>query len=278
MTISRLTTGCVRTAAVIVCVVRAPGLASVGHAAEVNRAVWYCADDIYDSADAGVVGAQQAANVSQADGVLQIVARRDTVKCQPTKGGSPVTQHYTIGQVYTKPFNFVYGEVEVRAKMTGPGTWPAVWLIDARCQENYWIILPEPNWATSWEIDIAEYKPGDSGGSVNRIWQNVKDRKGRWRLFEAPVQDVTKWHVYGLQWSPEKLVFTIDGRETHRVTTDVPDGRMFLNLGFTGLRGKAGGSLDDATLPQTMYVDYARVRQNGMVIFADEFGGECPIP
>ncbi|MGA2617656.1 MAG: glycoside hydrolase family 16 protein [Thermoguttaceae bacterium] len=247
------------------------------HAADMDRSVWHCADNIYDSGDAGVVGAQQAGNVSQSDGALQIVARKQTVQCLPTKGGKPVTQHYTIGAVYTKKFSFTYGDVEVRAKMTGPGTWPAAWLIDARCQQNYWIVLPEPNWAAGWEIDFAEYKPGESGGSVNKIWQNVKSKTGRWQCFEASVADVTKWHVYRLEWSPGLLVFKIDGVETYHTSKDVPDQPMFMNLGFTGLKGP-GGKLDDSTLPQTMYVDYARVRQNGKVIFEDDFGGACRIP
>src|SRR3990172_5233680 len=63
----------------------------------VDTSVWYCADNIYHSADAGVAGAQQAGNVSQSEGALRIVARKQTVQYLPTQGGKPVTQHYTIG-------------------------------------------------------------------------------------------------------------------------------------------------------------------------------------
>ncbi len=162
--------------------------------------------------------------------------------------------------------------------MTGPGTWPAAWLIDARCQSTYWVVLPSPYWADGWEIDFAEYKPGNSNGSVNKIWQNVKSKTGRWQTFEANVADVTKWHVYRVEWSPGLLVFKVDGVETRRTTTDVPDSPMFVNLGFTGLKGEAGGKLDNSTLPQTMYVDYVRVRQGKKVVFEDDFGGACQIP
>jgi beta-glucanase (GH16 family) len=245
----------------------------------VDTSVWYCVDNVYDSADPGVVGAQQARNVWQADGALQIVARKESVPCLPTQGAQPVMQEYTIGVIYTKPFSFTYGEVEVRAKMTGPGTWPAAWLMDARCQENYWIIVPVPRAEIRREIDFAEYMPGASKGSVNKIWHNVHNfEAGRTQSFEASVDDVRKWHVYRVEWTPSLLVFKIDGVETFRTTQDVPDVPEFLNLGFTGLKGPLGGELDDRTLPQTMYVDYARVRQNGKIIFEDDFGGPCPLP
>jgi len=248
--------------------------------AEIDRSKWYIADNI--SSCPSAAGAQQARNVSQEDGALQIVVRKETVQCLPTpttKGEKPVTQHYTMGVVYTKPFNFTYGELEVRAKMAGPGTWPAIWLIDARCQDEYWIVLPAPHWRGGWEVDVAEYKPGRVNGSVNKISQNVKVPNGGFLKGNmANVDDVRKWHVYVLEWSPDLLIFKIDGVETHRVTKGVPDSPMFLNLGFSGVNGGAAGALDDATLPQTMYVDYARVRQNGKIIFEDDFGGECRIP
>lgn len=253
-------------------------IASAQTSSSIDTAVWYLADNIYDSLDTGVVGAQQAGNVSQAGGALQIAVRKETVQCLPTQGGTPVTQEYTIGSIYTRTFNFTYGEVEVRAKMTGPGTWPAAWLIDARCQSTYWIVVPAPNWATGWEIDFAEYKPGASGGSVHKIWQNHKSDTGNWYTHEAEVADVTQWHTYRVEWSPGLLVYKIDGVETHRATAEVPDSAMFLCLGYTGLMGEAGGELDDSTLPQTMYVDYARVTQHDTVIFEDNFGGTCRLP
>ena len=157
-------------------------LTSRVYSAGVDGSVWFYADDVYDSCGSKVVGAQQAGNVFQSGGALHIVARKQTVQCLPTKGGARVTQDYTIGAVYTKKFNFTYGDVDVRAKMTGPGTWPAAWLIGACCQSTYWVVLPSPYWADGWEIDFAEYKPGNSNGSVNKIWQNVKSKTGAGKL------------------------------------------------------------------------------------------------
>ncbi len=251
--------------------------ASFTEAAEINRTVWYCADNIYNSADPGVVGAMLARNVSQADGALQIAVKKETVECLPTRGGKPVRQPYTAGVLYTKPVTFTYGDVDVRAKMTGPGTWPAVWLMDARCQATYWIVVPCLNAPIRREIDIAEYMPGSCGPRI--IQQTVHNfEAGRYHTFGARVDDVTKWHLYRLEWSRDLVVFKIDGAETFRVTKDVPQVPMFLCLGLSGLNGPSGGRIDDRTLPQTMYVDYARVTQNGKIIFADDFGGPCRIP
>ena len=153
-----------------------PGSVAGHDPAGVDGSVWFCADDIYDSGDPGVVGAQQAGNVFQSDGALHIVARIQTVQCLPTKGG-----------------------------ITGYAG------LHHRCG------LPEE----------VQFHPWGSGRSR-------EDDRPR----------------------------NVAGR--------VAD--------FSGLKGVPGGELDDSTLPQTMYVDYVRVRQGAKVIFEDDFGGACQIP
>lgn len=105
-------------------------------------------------------------------------------------------------------FEFTYGKAEARVKLTeGAGLWPAWW------------VLGTGRWPESGEIDILEYVgekdwvsaavhgPGYSGETpfVNRLY------------FPAH-NDVTNWHVYAVDWTPDSLVFKYDNIPMFRVT------------------------------------------------------------
>ena len=101
-----------------------------------------------------------------------------------------------------------YGSIAARIRMTaGTGLWPAWWM------------LGKGRWPDSGEIDIMEYVgetdwtnaavhgPGYSGETpfVNRLYFTGRN-------------DVTRWHVYSVDWTPDSLVFRIDGTLFYRVT------------------------------------------------------------
>jgi beta-glucanase (GH16 family) len=103
---------------------------------------------------------------------------------------------------------FMYGTASARIKLTeGSGLWPAWW------------ILGTGRWPETGEIDVLEYVgekdwasaavhgPGYSGETpfVNRLY------------FPAD-NDVTNWHVYAVDWTPDSLVFRYDGIPMFRVT------------------------------------------------------------
>ena len=54
-------------------------------------------------------------------------------------------------------------------------------------------------------------------------------------------------HVFRVEWSPGMLVFKVDGVETHRTTTDVPDSPMFLIRRLGAVRRLDGGAIEAAT-------------------------------
>lgn len=120
-------------------------------------------------------------------------------------------QHFDFisGRINTRnKFEFAYGTAAARIKLTdGAGLWPAWWL------------LGNGNWPETGEIDIMEnigekdwanaavHGKGYSGdaGLVNRY-------------YFADSNDVTNWHVYAVDWTPDSMVFTYDGIPMFRVT------------------------------------------------------------
>lgn len=176
-------------------------------------------------------------------GVLRIVAERR----QATYDGKP--RDFTSGMMTTTGrFAQAFGRFEVRCRIpAGKGLWPAAWL------------LPEP---FSWppEIDILEtlgHEPTvahfthhwrDAGGT------HVSDG-GRWSGPDLSAD----FHVYAVDWSPGRIVWSLDGQERFRSEQSVPQVPMFLLLNLA-VGGDWPGAPDDRTpFPSSFDVDYVRV-------------------
>lgn len=101
-------------------------------------------------------------------------------------------------------YDFQYGKVEVRMKTnTKRGNFPAVWMKPSKIDPNKY-----------GEIDIVEMF-GDQGVAHQTIHNHLTATLKRGRPFSIHNWlNVDKWHVYGLEWTPQQLVMTIDGRVT----------------------------------------------------------------
>ena len=116
---------------------------------------------------------------------------------------------FVSGRADTKDkFEFMHGKVTARIKLSvGAGLWPAFWILGtgdwpATGEIDVMEHVGEPDWTS-----VAIHGPGYSGNTplVSRIRMDAAD---------GP----SNWHVYGVEWTSEAMVFSVDGREVYRAT------------------------------------------------------------
>ncbi len=157
-----------------------------------------------------------------------------------------------------------FGRVEVRAKMpTGQGIWPAIWMLG----DN----VDQIDWPGCGEIDLAEVIGNQPSKMYSTVHYTDKDNshtevQESYELIDGTFNDA--YHVFSLDWTPEKLTFTVDGNQVSQVLIE-SDMKEFLRSFYLVLNLAVGGnwpgSPDASTdFPQTIYVDYVRVfEKNG---------------
>lgn len=195
-------------------------------------------------------------NVSVSGGKLRLVAKPQTVT-----GFEGRTFDYTSGMVTTgrdyeelprsSRFRFRYGHVEVRAKVpAGKGLWSAIWL------------LPETRESRP-EIDIMEVL-GDSLTSLRMHYHYKRGDERESAGQDAKTPDLSQdWHIYGLTWDADNIVWSIDGREVWRytdaATISAEDMYLLINLAVGG--EWPGAPSEETKFPAEYLVDYVRIWQ-----------------
>lgn len=226
-----------------------------------------------------------------ADGVLTITARRrestgPALPVDQRQAGQTVatkTLPYSSAKLVTKgKAQWTYGRFEIRARVpTGQGTWPAIWMLP---DENHY-----GPWAASGEIDILEAvnlgAPCSEcrGGLENRLLGTLHFG-GPWprnshKGDETPFPQILDgaFHVFALDWSPRRMVWTVDGmvfaqrhvgdwNTSASTAAGAPFDRPFyliLNLAVGGglAEGRGLKTVDPAVFPARFDVDYVRVWQ-----------------
>jgi beta-glucanase (GH16 family) len=201
------------------------------------------------------------------NGVLKIVA----IKQAFTDQG--VTKQYTSARLNSK-FAFTYGRVDIRAKVpTNKGTWPALWLLGKNISEPgsfFEATHGTTPWPACGEIDIMEHgitqskpqgyiqsaihTPSSFGNTINHGGKVANDLG-------------TSFHVYSMNWSPNKIVFLLDGVEFYTYNPSeknsatwpfTADQFLLLNIAMGGVAGDIPSQFTQAT----MEIDYVRVYQN----------------
>jgi beta-glucanase (GH16 family) len=155
--------------------------------------------------------------------------------------------------------SFKYGRLEARIKVpVGDGTWPAFWMLGND--------FPTNSWPNCGEIDIMETKgsepytvhgtvhgPGYSGGDAITNTRRLSTRLG------------SGYHVYALDWTYNKMVWSIDGRVYHTVTPGVVGSnnnyvfnkQMFMIMNVAA-GGWFAGQVDPDLNSAKMSIDYIR--------------------
>lgn len=155
------------------------------------------------------------------------------------------------GMMTTKgKFAQEYGRFEIRCRVPkGKGMWPAFWL------------LPEPG---GWppEIDVLEIL----GHEPDKVYMTHhyrdaehkhKSHGGSWGGPDFSAD----FHDFAVEWSPERIVWFVDGVERFRSEDSIPKGKMFLLLNLA-VGGDWPGSPDEQTqFPAAVEVKYVRAYQ-----------------
>jgi beta-glucanase (GH16 family) len=194
-------------------------------------------------------------NVAQdGQGHLAITARRENPAGYQCHYG---TCQYTSGRIRTADrFSQTYGRFEASIKIPkGQGMWPAFWMLGGN------------SWPDTGEIDIMENvgnSPNTVYGTVHGPGYSGSGGIGGNRTIDSALGDA--FHTYAVDWSPNLIVWYLDGSEYLRVTpanlngnTWVFDHPFFMILNVA-VGGYWPGNPDAGTVfPQTMLVDYVRV-------------------
>lgn len=195
------------------------------------------------------------------NGILKIVAKRENYTNQG------IRKDFTSARLNSK-FAFRYGKVEVRAKLpTGPGTWPAIWMLGKNITERgaFWETqgFGTTPWPACGEIDIMEHwgtnqnyvssaihTPSSFGGTVNVGGQTNPTAS-------------TDFHVYSVEWTAEKMVFKVDGTIHLVYNPPVKDANTwpFDLEQFILLNVAILPSIEPTFTSSAMEIDYVRVYQ-----------------
>jgi beta-glucanase (GH16 family) len=208
-------------------------------------------------------------NVSVKGGLLEGVSKYEDHSCGDSVE-SPKTMHYTSWQIQQATKPFLYGTIEVRAKVPGGiGTWPTIWMLGFEWQASqpHTANIPGHRWPVAgWcEVDIAEFMQGVRR-KVNTIVHYNKHGGTNHR--DLPFDATTQFAVYRLEWTQGALIWSVDAEDgkgfrtlySVRGSKKVPNVLMYLVI-HTAIGGIGGGDPDPSTFPQTFQVDYVRVTQ-----------------
>ncbi len=164
------------------------------------------------------------------------------------------------GQIYTSHLateqSFVYGVFEARMVFQGGvGAHSAFWL-----QDVY------PNHIGGSEVDIVEHFGKEA------LWSNVywRDEDTLWPKEPIRWRQSTKafsprqWHVYGVEWHPDRYIFTIDGRVTAQTTFGLSSSPKVMILSLLSSTWEHENLDRDNLSSYRTMVDWVRVRSLGL--------------
>jgi len=166
---------------------------------------------------------------------------------------------YTTGMVSTKDkVHFRYGYLEARMKFQKEmGLWSAFWLLSTSFNDKPHD-EPAKNGA---EIDIIEYLRKDSEQVKHALhWGGYGEHLQSNGHTKAMPGLGTGFHTVGLEWSPDRYTFYVDGQKTWTTQRAVSQHPQYIILSCEV--GDWAGQIKDADLPDRFSIDYIRLYQD----------------
>jgi beta-glucanase (GH16 family) len=202
-------------------------------------------------------------NNAELDGQGHLVI---TARAERYTGADGVTRGYTSARLQTlNTFQFKYGLMEARIQVpAGQGLLAQFWALGSEAYER------AEAWPGCGEIDAMEVlgsEPHVLDGTLHASWPWAPNGVGGTAESTTPLS--AGFHVYGVEWEPERIAFLLDGSVYRTIVrSDLPAGAAwpfghpdFLLLDLA-VGGVWPGSPDASTqLPARMLVDWVRVWQ-----------------
>lgn len=193
------------------------------------------------------------------NGLLHIQAKPTLLEVLPRVAG----MNYTSGLLTTeKSFDQIYGLFEIRARLpSGKGLWPAFWLLPT--DKKKW---RSKGYGRLPEIDIMEALGHEhSRYHATLHTKTPPNQKGSFNVKHTEVKtgvDLSQgFHVYGLSWDKNELVWYFDGKVVKRESTppDSQDDAKYLLINLA-VGGNWPGNPDAKTrFPANYTLDWVRV-------------------
>ena len=189
----------------------------------------------------------QSANATVTGGNLVITAKQQSV------GGQP----YTSAKLETAgKFSITYGRIEARIALPMvQGSWPAFWMLGNN--------INTVGWPGCGEIDIMEHVNTNNTIYGTMHWDGGS---GHVQYGSSTTTTPGDFHVYAVEWDASSIRWYVDNTlyVTGNIANNINNTGAFhlpfyliLNLAIGG--DFPGQTIDNASLPTTMQVDYVRV-------------------
>ena len=193
------------------------------------------------------------------------------IRALETHGDAPLCYYgepceYTSARIITAGnVEVTYGRIEARIKIPyGQGLWPAFWTLGND--------IFEVGWPECGEIDIMESigrEPDRVHGTIHGPGYSAGSAIGGSTRHPTGGRFADDFHVYAIDWYPDRIVWSLDGVPYSTVTPDrLPRGArwVFDHPHFLILNVAVGGHWpgypdETTTFPQEMVIDYVRVYQ-----------------
>ncbi len=236
----------------------------------INTSVWEVKNNYDHYGGEPQVYTNRVDNVFIDNGNMVLRCKQEAYSCPPAALNSlecarqyslGVPYAYTSGCIQTFPaYNPQFGYMEARIKSPdGNGLWPAFWTFSGI--------------AGYQEIDIFEMVPGAEEychrDADQHLWHtknimtsnihslgpdgNCNDPYDEGSVLS--IQDYTQWHTYGLEWSPSKIVWYVDGYPIKYYLNSQITAPTTIILNLAVNKGVSVTS----SFPADMLIDYVRV-------------------